>query len=89
MASFRFIGDPRCGGHGPENIALYGHTFSRTEWTEVEDDLAERCARHTHLEVRREAIQPDALYVRSWATHDDETPSEAPRKRGRPPKVKG
>lgn len=87
MADFRFIGDPRCGGHGPASIELFGKTFTRTEWTEVEDDLAERCARHSHLEARMEPVEAAALYVRCWATHDDEPQPEAPRKRGRPRKV--
>lgn len=90
MPAFRFIGDPRCGGHGPESIALFGHVFNRTDWTEVEGDTADRCARHSHLEARQEPVAASALYVRCWATHDDEPIPEAapePKKRGRPRKA--
>jgi hypothetical protein len=87
MPAFRFIGDPRCGGHGPDSIALFGLTFSRNDWTEVEGDLVERCARHSHLEALIEHVEPSALRVRSWATHDNEPANDAPRKRGRPRKV--
>lgn len=71
MPEFRFIGDPRCGGHGPDSIELFGHHFDREEWTTVEGDAAERCARHSHLKQR-----------------EDEDASEAPKRRGRPPKAR-
>ena len=95
MAAFRFIGDPRCGGHGPETAELFGLTFSRTQWTEIGPDLVERCKRHSHLEALIEDVEPSALRVRSWATLDNgpeqdsepEPEGDAPRKRGRPRKV--
>ena len=37
MASFRFIGDPRHGGQGPDDIALLGYRFSRLHATAVAD----------------------------------------------------
>jgi hypothetical protein len=37
MASFRFIGDPRHGGQGPDNITLLGHRFNRQHATDVSD----------------------------------------------------
>lgn len=51
MAKFRFIGDPKANGHGPENQELFGVTFYRDEWTDVEGEaLIARCERHSHLE---------------------------------------
>jgi hypothetical protein len=37
MASFRFIGDPRHGGEGADDIMLLGHRFSREHATVVAD----------------------------------------------------
>jgi hypothetical protein len=37
MASFRFIGDPRHGGEGPDDITLHGHRFDRRHATAVAD----------------------------------------------------
>lgn len=50
MAQFRFIGDPQADGHGPESAELFGHVFTRSGWTIVTGEAAERCARHSHLE---------------------------------------
>lgn len=54
MAKFRFIGDPRANGHGPATQELYGVVFTREDWTEVPDEVAERAARHSHLEQKTE-----------------------------------
>ena len=37
MAAFRFIGDPRHGGEGPDDITLLGYRFDRLHATEVGD----------------------------------------------------
>jgi hypothetical protein len=42
MPAFRFIGDPRHSGEGPEKITLFGLTFGRTTATEVLDATAAR-----------------------------------------------
>ena len=75
MARFRFIGDPNDGFRGPEPQVFLGFTFVRDEWTEVPDDLAERFARHSHLE------QDDAAAVAGESLPQ-------PKRRGRPPKVR-
>lgn len=54
MAKFRFIGDPRANGHGPDEQELFGVVFSRSDWTEVSDEVAEKAARHSHLEQKAE-----------------------------------
>lgn len=54
MAKFRFVGDPRANGHGPEEQELFGVVFSRSDWTEVDGEVAEKAARHSHLEQKRE-----------------------------------
>lgn len=54
MAKFRFIGDPRANGHGPEEQELFGVVFSRSDWTEVDGEVAEKAARHSHLEQKTE-----------------------------------
>lgn len=51
MSQFRFIGDPRANGHGPDAQELYGLTFFRDCWTDVPDELVERASRHSHLEA--------------------------------------
>lgn len=53
MASFRFIGDPKADGHGPKEQELFGVTFRRDDWTEVPDEIVDRCDRHSHLERRK------------------------------------
>lgn len=58
MAEFRFIGDPNAGWHGPELVELFGHVFCRDDWTKVEGEAAERCARHSHLERRKGGRPP-------------------------------
>jgi hypothetical protein len=37
MASFRFIGDPRHGGQGADEIVAFGQAFNRRHATEVTD----------------------------------------------------
>jgi hypothetical protein len=54
MAQYRFIGDPKAGGHGPGSQELFGLTFFRDRWTDVPKDLVERVARHSHLEAAPE-----------------------------------
>lgn len=54
MAKFRFIGDPRANGHGPATQELFGVVFTREDWTEVPEEVAEKAARHSHLEQKRE-----------------------------------
>jgi hypothetical protein len=51
MSQFRFIGDPKAKGHGPDSQELYGLTFFRDRWTDVPDELVERVSRHSHLEA--------------------------------------
>ena len=46
---FRFIGDPNDKGSGPDIIELFGHSFTRTEGTDVPDDIAERLKRNSHF----------------------------------------
>lgn len=54
MAKFRFIGDPSANGHGPDEQELFGVVFSRSDWTEVPDEVAEKAAKHSHLEQKTE-----------------------------------
>jgi hypothetical protein len=36
---FRFVGDPRNNGDGPEEFEKFEHSFSRDKWTEVDDQF--------------------------------------------------
>jgi hypothetical protein len=74
MARFRFIGDPNDSFRGPAPQKILGFVFDRDDWTEVPDDLAERFARHSHLE--QDETQAGAGDV------------PQPKRRGRPPKVR-
>lgn len=39
---FRFIGDPRNGGSGPDILEKFDHVFTRSDWTEVTDEFVIR-----------------------------------------------
>jgi hypothetical protein len=57
MAAFRYTGNSSL----PQVILKL--SFTREDWTEVPDDLAERLSRHSHLEQKKEraAKSDDAL----------------------------
>jgi hypothetical protein len=48
MAKFRYTGN----SERPQIILK--HSFTREDWTEVPDELADRLGRHTHLEQKKE-----------------------------------
>ena len=50
MSRFRFIGDPNDNFSGPSPFTWEGFVFSRTEWTDVPDDLALRLVENNHYE---------------------------------------
>lgn len=63
-AHFRFVGDPRHDGHGPDNVSVLGHTFVKNgEPTEVSDETAIRKLRgNSHFAELRKvaALEPEA-----------------------------
>ena len=71
MPAFRFTGDPRHGGEGPEAITLFGLTFGRAAATEVTDAaVVRKLAANPHF-ARHEGAQPE------------ETPAPPPHKKAR------
>lgn len=74
MPRYRFIGDPQDGFEGPDRFEWQGIEFSRDEWADVADaDLVTKLDGNSHFERA-----------------DDGTilPSDAPKRRGRPPKAR-
>ena len=70
MPAFRFIGDPRHGGEGPDAITLFGLTFGRAGATEVADAAVVRKLADAVLEAF------EAL--RGLPLHDDDLPTPRP-----------
>lgn len=50
MPKFRFAGDPNDNWSGPKEIAAYGLTFTRDEWTDVPPELASKFSGNAHFE---------------------------------------
>jgi hypothetical protein len=58
---FRFIGDPRNNGSGPDAFVKFDLAFSRDEWTEVDDPSVIRKllgSDHYEAETYGEMIEP-------------------------------
>jgi hypothetical protein len=52
MTAFKFVGDPRHQGEGPDAVTVFAKTFGRTHGTEVTDAIAIRKLQgHTHFEA--------------------------------------
>jgi hypothetical protein len=67
MAAFRFIGDPRHGGEGPDGITAFDLSFSRVYATNVSDArLIAKLAGNPHFiqDDANAAPSPDAVVVR-------------------------
>jgi hypothetical protein len=65
MASFRFTGDPRHGGEGPDDITLLGHRFDRRHATDVSDaGVIAKLAGNPHfVQIEAEAVPPREAVV--------------------------
>lgn len=51
---FRFIGDPRNGGTGPDRLEKFDHVFTRDGWTDVEDEwVIAKLKGHSHFEASK------------------------------------
>lgn len=79
---FTFIGVP---GEQHESLSMFGATFPLGESVEIEGDRAiAKLKAHPHFEV----AAPDSEEEHPEAAQDSATaPAEAPKRRGRPPKV--
>lgn len=74
MPRYRFIGDPQDGYQGPDLFMWQGIEFSRDEWAEVTDpDFIAKLDGNSHFERDDGGTIP---------------PSDAPKRRGRPPKAR-
>lgn len=81
----RFVGDPRNGGDGPENLTHLGVAFTKGKWEPVSAEVGSNLSNHTHFEVEAfNGAEPAAF------DHDGEPvahPVIERRKPGRPRKV--
>jgi hypothetical protein len=61
---FRFIGDPRDNGSGPETVERFDHVFTRYGWTDVQDKEAVRkLLGHSHFESFSDSTFPAKLAI--------------------------
>jgi hypothetical protein len=96
MPFFKFIGDPAHKGHGPDEVQMFGHIFTRDAWTEVTNETAAlKLMAHTHFakakpendgepkpaQVAQPALEPEALPVPAAAS---EEPPAKPENDGEP-----
>jgi len=69
MSKAKFIGDPNDNFSGPDSFEWEGLEFSRTEWTEVPDEMALRLFKHNHYECERSLSSKSHIQVEPTYSH--------------------
>lgn len=78
---FRFVGDPRNNGDGPDEFEKFGHVFSRDSWTDVDDPFViGKMLNNPHFEVASDGSPIDDIPKRKGGW---------PKGRPRKPKIEG